>query len=366
MRIIAVGDIMPGGVLNKTSVDYLSPEVLNLLKDADLRVGTLETAIGNEPTFNEQKMRRKADVIYVRDEDLLRLKTLNINIVSLANNHFTDLGDTGSRHAIELLDELGILHCGAGENIEEASRPVVINSNGKTYAFLAFCDWRDETVGWCPIATKNDAGVNPMYDDYVVKEIKKNKQIYDYVIVIAHWGKEYRIAPTPDVYKLSKKMVNAGADLILGGHTHCIQPIWKYKSVPIIFSLGNFFFPDRLLTYPRSTYYPDEPTDLEKLPKTEGYPRYVERVTYKIWKPIARYGLVAQIGFSNDVTYVNSFFSHLTYKNYLELARKEPYNKKRMKILKIALNSGLYEGFYFLGQFFNSFRNQLFKLYHIK
>lgn len=290
-KIIAVGDIMPGGILAGVNAGYVSQEVLEVLQDADIRVGTLETAIGNEPHFNEEKMKRKADVIYAKDEDLNKLKQLSFDIVSLANNHFFDLGIEGARHTIQMLDELGIKHIGAGNNIQEASAPVVKEVGNKKIAFLAFCDW--QKMGWCPFATDTDPGVNPMYDAYVVSEIKKYKRQNDYVVVMPHWGKEHTWVTTTRVYKLTKKMIKAGADLILGSHPHRVQPVVNYKKASVAYSMGNFLFPDRLLVKPRSTYYPEEPIDLSSLPVTDGYP-YVECVTYKKWKPLARVGMVVQ------------------------------------------------------------------------
>ena len=291
IKINAVGDIMPGGILAGINADYISKEVLEVLQDADIRVGTLETAIGNEPNFIEEKMKRNGAVIYAKDEDLIKLKQLGINIVSLANNHYFDLGIDGARHTIQLLDELGIKHIGAGNNIKEASSPVIEIVDNKKIAFLAFCDWRFETVGWCPYATETDPGVNPMYDDYVVSEIRKYKQQCDYVVVMCHWGKEHTWVTTPNVYKTTKKMMKAGADLVLGSHPHRVQPVVNYRKASVAYSMGNFMFPDRLLIKPRSTYYPEEPIDLSSLPVTEGYP-YVECVTYKKWKPLGRVGMI--------------------------------------------------------------------------
>lgn len=341
IRIIGVGDIMPGGVLNKTNKSYVSKDILEILSSGDIRVGTLETAIGNEPSFYIEKMKRKADVIYAEDEDLKRLVELNINVVSLANNHFFDLGPEGAQHTIDLLDKLGIKHCGGGKDIEEASKPVVEIIDNKTIAFLAFCDWRDETTGWCPFATASAPGVNPMYDEYVVQQIQKYKSLYDYVVVIPHWGVEYRVAPTKDVYSLAKRMVNAGADLILGGHTHCVQPTWKYKGKQIVFSMGNFLFPDRLITKPRSTYYSPEHIDLSTLPVTDGYP-YVEEVTYKIWKPIARYGMVVAVDLFKNKSKLTHSFTHLTSDNYIELQKKELDFEKKLNVVSIIINSGFY------------------------
>lgn len=293
MRIVAVGDIMPGGILAGVDEGYVSQEVLSILKNADIRVGTLETAIGDEPIFYEEKMKRLADVIYAKDRDLIKLKHLSIDIVSLANNHFFDLGPKGAEHTIQLLDEMGIKHIGAGRNLEEAQRPVVETIKGKKVAFLAFCDWRNETVGWCPFATDYQAGVNPMYDDYVVSEIKKYKAQSDYVVVMPHWGKEHTWVTTNHVYAMAKKMRKAGADLILGSHPHRVQPVVNYKNATVAFSMGNFLFPDRLITKPRSTYYPNKSLNVSTLPITDGYP-YVEEVTYKKWKTLARVGMIVK------------------------------------------------------------------------
>lgn len=283
---------MPGGILSGVNSGYVSQDVLNVLKQGDIRVGTLETAIGNEPYFYEEKMKRKADVIYAKDCDLQKLVDLGINIVSLANNHFFDLGPEGAIHTIELLDQLGIEHIGAGRNLEEASRPVVKWFDGISVAFLAFCDWREETVGWCPFATENSPGVNPMYDDYVVEEIRKYKKMYDYVVVMPHWGREHSFYPTSNTYKMSEVIRKAGADLILGSHPHRVQPVVNYKKGAVAFSMGNFFFPERLLNYPRSTWYPQEKIDYSLLPETYGYPRIVNGPTLKHWTYLAKVGMI--------------------------------------------------------------------------
>lgn len=291
MRIIGVGDIMPGGILAGVNDGYISQDVLEVIQNADIRVGTLETAIGNEPNFNEEKMKRKADVIYARDEDVKKLKQLSIDIVSLANNHYFDLGLDGARHTIQLLDELGIEHIGAGNNIQEASAPAVKVINDKKVAFLAFCD--GQYTGWCPFATETKPGVNPMNDDYVVSEIKKYKKQNDYVVVMPHWGREHTWVTTPRVYKMAKKMIKAGADLVFGSHPHRVQPVVNYKQASVAFSMGNFLFPDRLIVKPRSTYYPENPIDLTSLPVTDEYP-FVECLTYKKWKPLARIGMIVE------------------------------------------------------------------------
>lgn len=347
IKIVAVGDIMPGGVLNDTTKEYVTQEVKDIFAKGDLRVGTLETAIGNEPTYYIEKMRRKADVIYAEDEDLKRLVELNINIVSLANNHFFDLGPEGAEHTIELLDKLGIKHCGGGRNIQEASAPTVVRIQGKTIAFLAFCDWRDETTGWCPFASDTLPGVNPMYDDYVVEEIKKYRPKFDYIVVIPHWGVEYNYMPSVNVFRTRNKMLAAGADLILGGHTHCVQPIINKDGKSTVFSMGNFLFPDRLICPPRSTYYSHPLIDFTKLPTTDGYP-YVKEITFKIWKPMARIGMIVVTTLDENGINSEAHYTSLTKDNVVLIKELSTEVRRKINIISKMLLSEMYPQSIFL------------------
>lgn len=301
INIIGVGDIMPGGILSGKTDGYLSSELITVMKSADIRVGTLETAVGNSPTFYDEKMARDGDVIYVKDKDLSKLKDLDINIVSLANNHFFDLGEEGAKHTIQMLDSLGIKHIGAGNNIEEASRAVIENIHGETVAFIGFCDYEERHVGWCPYATNDKPGVNPMYESHVESEIRRYKSICDYVVVIPHWGKEHTYTTTLQTYKAAKAMIKAGADLILGSHPHRVQPVVNFQRASVAYSLGNFLFPNRLLVPPRSTYYSETEIDITSLPTTDGYP-IVEELTYKKWKPLAMIGMIADAKLSKKQT----------------------------------------------------------------
>ena len=356
IKIVAVGDMMPGGILAGVNANYVSQDVLDCLQDADIRVGTLETAIGNVPNFNEEKMKRLGDVIYAKDEDLNKIKQLSFDIVSLANNHFFDLGLDGARHTIQLLDDLGISHIGAGENIQEASAPVVKVIHDKKVAFLAFCD--KERMGWCPWATETEPGVNPMFDDdYVVAEIKKCKAQNDYVVVMPHWGREHTWVTTPRVYKMAKKMMMAGADLILGSHPHRVQPVVNYKKASVAYSMGNFLFPDRLIVKPRSTYYPEEPIDFTTLPVTDAYPK-VECVTYKKWKPLARVGMMVHSVFEGQE--VNSSFKLILekengYVSLLDEMKICSILNKRGRLLKYHF----YPIVFFLEKYYSAFLRKL-------
>lgn len=321
IKIVGVGDIMPGGLLHGTNKKFISDAVLALMKDGDIRVGTLECAIGNTPDFIEEKMSRYGDVIYAPDVDLERLKIMNINIVSLANNHFFDLKESGARHTIAMLDQMGVLHSGAGMNLEEARKPAVFEKDGKSIAFLAFCD-AQRYMGYIPFATENSAGVNPLYDDYALSEIQKAKKQFDYVVVMPHWGREHTFETTIWCYQMANKMLKAGADLILGGHTHRVQSVVNKQGKSIAFSMGNFCFPDRLIAPPlRSTYYTEDIVELDKLPVTYKYPA-VEELTYKIWIPLARYGMIVSANISNGKVKSNYRLTHIDENNFIDFAER--------------------------------------------
>ena len=341
INIIAVGDIMPGGLLCDSNQPCIDNAALDVLLKGDIRCGTLECALGNAPTYDEEKVADRGNVIYAKDSSVNRLKELHIDIVSLANNHFYDLGIDGADHTIELLDSEGILHCGAGRNLEEAGKPVVIDINDKRVAFLAFCDTEYNNVFYCTYATENSPGVNPMKENYVAEQIKRYSAMYDYVVVMAHWGAENTYKPTVPIDRMSRLMLDSGASLVLGSHPHRVQPVINTKKGSIVYSMGNFLFPERLIAPPKVTYYPDKPIDYSTLPVTDAYP-VVERVTLKTLPYLARVGMIVSSKFAESSVKTDFIFSYLDEKNSITLldkrAAKDICNSTRGIYFALSLN----------------------------
>ena len=321
INIISVGDIMPGGLLCNNNLPCIKDEVLNVLMKGDIRCGTLECAFGNSPTYDEAKVSDRGNVIYAKDSAVRRLKELHINIVSLANNHFYDLGAAGAEHTMELLDSEGILHCGAGRNLEEAGKPVVVEIEGKAIAFLAFCDTDYNNVFYCTYATDDSPGVNPMKEDYVREEIRRCSVRYDYVVVLAHWGTEHIFRPNVSTDKMARLMLDAGACLVLGSHPHRVQPIINTRKGSIVYSMGNFLFPERLIAPPKVTYYPDEPIDYSSLPVTDGYP-VVNQVTLKTLPFLARVGMIVTSELKGSSVKSEGALTYLNESNCITLLEK--------------------------------------------
>ena len=332
MRLFFCGDIMPGGVLPFQD-EYITPELREYMKSFDFRIGTLEAAIGTDLPYDPVKMQGRQNIIYARNEDFFRIKEMAFDVVSLANNHIWDLGEEGLKNTIRVLEENGILYCGAGSDIDEASKPAVIKKNGLSFAILAYCMYGNKYLGYVELAGKNKSGVNPLDIEKVIIDIKEAKKKYDRVIVMPHWGREYYFEPLTECIAMSKRMIKAGADAVLGSHTHQVQPLVFYKKKPICFSMGNFLFPDFYMYPPRPIWYPGSIDETKGIKDVVGYPFPIDEPIRQVWNDISRIGCTIGLSFDDKNVLAYRRFVVSSRDNILSL--KEP-DKTVLKKLRIA------------------------------
>lgn len=242
IRIRFVGDIS----FNNRYIDSLESgaepfkQISPILEDADLVVGNLE-CLAEGTAQNEKKVPR----IHTTVKALDALKDLDLGLVSLATNHVYDNLEEGFQNTTQKLDELGIAHLGASLDAEEAARPFVFEKNGLKIGFLNYV--HEDTNPKMPA----DAKVHPnMYhlpkilEDIRLLKCKVDK--VDKVVLLLHWGGkcDYGYFPHEEQIDHAKQMIDAGADAVIGHHTHTFQSRLVYKDAPIYFSLGNFCFDD--------------------------------------------------------------------------------------------------------------------------
>ena len=166
---------------------------------------------------------------------------LGTDIVDLANNHCYDFGEDAFLDTLDTLDRAGIQRMGGGRNLAEASKPVYYIVEGRKIAFVAAT--RAEKNIMTPAAGKDSPGVLRCYDPSAfLAVIREAKQNADYVIANLHWGTENSHDLEPVQPQTARQYIDAGADLIIGAHAHCLQGIEFYRGVPIIYNLGNFWF----------------------------------------------------------------------------------------------------------------------------
>lgn len=310
---------MPGGVLPYQE-RYISSELQEYLRLFDFRIGTLEAAIGTNLPFDPVKMEGRQNIIYARNEDFFRIREIGFDVVSLANNHVWDLGEEGLRNTIRLLDEHGIKYCGAGTNAEEASKPAVVEKDGLRIAVLAYCMFGNKYLGYVELAGENKAGVNPLIIGKVAEDIRKAKQVYDKVIVMPHWGREYQCEPLAECIRMAKQMIRAGADAVVGSHPHQVQPLVYYRGKPVCFSLGNFLFPDFYMYPPRPIWYPDSVEEIEGVEDVVGYPFPIDKPIRQVWNSVSRYGGILGLNVERNALSVNLRYVHLSEDNIENLS----------------------------------------------
>ena len=204
--------------------------------------------INNEFCYSNQgsPIPGKAYTFCAAPENVSILKELGVDIVGLANNHVYDFGPEAFADTLATLRGAEIAYVGAGADIKEASAAVYVDVDGYKIAYVAAT--RAEKNIKTPEATETSGGVFRCYDntDYIEK-IKEAKANADYVIALPHWGTEHSTILETAQTDGAKEYIDAGADAVIGAHTHCLQGMDFYNGKPIIYSLGNFWFDDYTL-----------------------------------------------------------------------------------------------------------------------
>jgi poly-gamma-glutamate synthesis protein (capsule biosynthesis protein) len=161
---------------------------------------------------------------------------LNCNMVATANNHFKDYGKEGLQSSYIALRKYGIDWMGSGLNFIEASMPLTKTISDIKFAFLnvAENEWTT-TFG-------EEPGCNPLDLVNIFNKINEIRRDADFIIVSVHGGHELYNLPSPRMKKWYRFFVDAGADAVVGHHTHVISGYEIYKKAPIFYSLGNFCF----------------------------------------------------------------------------------------------------------------------------
>jgi len=216
--VLLVGDIMLDrkveSLMLKNGFSYPFEKINQFLNQSDGVFGNLEGPISKNPlNFSDDSLKFafKSDVIE-------SLASANFKILSLANNHTLNMGYAGLEETKQLLGRVNIDWVG---DPLDCSRQALIKHN---LIFLAF----NKTFPNC----KNDEIIE------IVKSFDWNK----FLIVSIHWGEEYKLKSNSAQQELVHKIIEAGADLVIGHHPHVVQEIEKYEGKLIFYSLGNFIF----------------------------------------------------------------------------------------------------------------------------
>lgn len=236
-------NIIIGGDLGPTESNYscfssgnmekiVDQRLLDVLSSADLRIFNMEIPLISKGT----PIKKDGPVLSAPISTIKGIKVLDPSIFALANNHIMDHGEEGLLSTIEQLSSHEIGYTGAGGNLNESSRPFIIEKLDRKIGIYACAEHEFSIAG------EASPGANPFDPLESLDHIARLKAECDYVIVLFHGGKERYRYPTPNLQKVCRKMIIKGADLIVCQHSHCVGSKEDFENGTIIYGQGNFLF----------------------------------------------------------------------------------------------------------------------------
>lgn len=249
LRLIFAGDIM-GHAPQIKSAEVVAGKkwdyapcfkfVKPILERADLAIGNLELTLPGKPPYQGYPMFRSPDDLAVA------LKDAGFDILTTANNHSNDSRGAGVVSTINTLRELGFHQTGTFKNATDrgTTYPLMMYKNNFKLAFLNY------TYGTNGMPTDAPTIVNLIDTVQIKKDLAEARaRKPHFIIVMMHWGLEYQLTENAEQRKLAKLLIRHGADMVIGGHSHVVQPIrtervtmpdGAVKEAIVVYSLGNF------------------------------------------------------------------------------------------------------------------------------
>jgi poly-gamma-glutamate synthesis protein (capsule biosynthesis protein) len=237
LEIFAVGDIMLGEqhlcnnfgvrkIMQKNGPDFLFENVSPLFAGGDIVFGNLECSIKN----NDPESGKSPRFFCAGPDAVNGLKNAHFNVLSVANNHIMENGQDSFLHTVQILKDHTITPVGI------RGKRDILPIKGYRVAFLAYSFIEDSIEQGCYNKIQSEGTI--------LEEIQNVQPDSDLIIVSLHWGREYVPCPSPEQIRIGRTLIDAGADIIIGGHPHVTQSFEIYKKRPIFYSLGNFIFDD--------------------------------------------------------------------------------------------------------------------------
>jgi poly-gamma-glutamate capsule biosynthesis protein CapA/YwtB (metallophosphatase superfamily) len=204
----------------------------SVFKAADIRLGNLECVVATTGSAGDKNFTFRA---HPRSLPVLQR---HFDALALANNHSGDFGREAFAEMLDLFKAQGLAQFGGGHNLKEAHTPLIIERKGLRIALLGYNEFMPRSFE----ADYNAPGSAWSEDEQVVADIRAARSVHkaDLVIPVMHWGWENELTANVRQRQLARTMIDAGADVIIGGHPHVTQDIEHYRGKPIIYSVGNF------------------------------------------------------------------------------------------------------------------------------
>jgi hypothetical protein len=255
-----VGDVL----INRDEPREVFSEVREVLEAPDILFANLESAYTDDP----HPVPGAVSEVWAPAHNLDAYVDAGFNVMSLANNHILDVGYEAMLQTRARLRSTGIQTCGAGDCLEDARRPPILEVNGLHIAFLAYAsvfplgyEARANTPGLAPMRAHNVwrdpypgihvPGKRPIVTTIpdeadlanLAEDIRNASAVADVVITSFHWGDYSRpFVLTDHETRTARFCIDQGADMVVGHHHHALRGMEWYRGKPIMYGLGHFVF----------------------------------------------------------------------------------------------------------------------------
>ncbi len=239
VSFLFVGNIVPARCVRAAADErgddrYIYAEVAPIIRQADYAFALLNgsltdrvPATGCVRTF----------VLVGDPHHAETLAWAGFDAVNVATNHVKNGGDGAFLDTLDAIRAAGLAVLGGGVNLEEALRPLVLTFGGVRYAFVALNEIEERSF-----AGSDTPGAAPLTEANLQTAMQAARAQADVVIALPHWGPEYDATPLYEQRRWAQRFVDAGADVIVGNHSHVVQGMDILDGVPVFYSLGNFVF----------------------------------------------------------------------------------------------------------------------------
>jgi hypothetical protein len=253
ITLLGVGDI----VIDRDKPETIFQYTAQTLRAADIAYGNCDQ------TYSDVGHPVRGHGTNSESRNFPALLYAGFDVISLANNHTLDWGEENFLDTIDRFNKAGLPYIGVGKNVDEARRPLILEHKGTKVGFLAYsCVYPQEFEATATKPGLAGIKVKTVYEqvDYqpgtppkivtitdpedlsaMVEDIKKLRALVDVVVIAIHWGVHIvpRIIPMY-CFEVGHAAIDAGADLILGTHTHILKGVEIYKGKAIFYSTNNF------------------------------------------------------------------------------------------------------------------------------
>jgi poly-gamma-glutamate capsule biosynthesis protein CapA/YwtB (metallophosphatase superfamily) len=219
--------------------DYIYDEVRDILESADITVGTYNAVMSDqvEPVGCEHSWELVGSPVNAD-----ALQRAGFDVMSVSTNHIMDCGKqscgtTAFFDTLFHLKRVGILPVGAGRNLADAKKPVIVEVNGLRFGFVSLGEVNEKVF-----ANAVTPGIAELTLENLNSAIAEAREAADVVIVLPHSGPEDYPEMTPQQNFWARHSVEAGANLVVINHAHIVQGYQWMGEVPVFYSLGNFVF----------------------------------------------------------------------------------------------------------------------------